>query len=100
VPVTIDVQPPLLSSGAQRQQLAAQRVAQIASSLAAAGQGAAAAAGDPGLVGTLGSVSNDGAGSLRGLSATVGGLATNLEAASQAYLTADTSSMGSRGTGG
>ena len=100
MPVTIDVQPPLLSNGGARQQLAAERVAQIASSLSVAGQGAAAAAGEPGLVGALGSVSGEGASSLQGLSVTVGGLAANLETASQAYATADTSSMAGRGTGG
>jgi hypothetical protein len=97
VPVRIDVSPPLLSSGATRQQLAAERVAHIATSLGSAGQGAVAAAGDPGLVGTLGSASGDGAGALRGLSATVAGLSTNLTAAAEAYANADTSSMGGGG---
>lgn len=100
VPVTIDVQPPLLAGGALRQQLAAESVAHIASSLMVAGQGAASAAGDAGLVGALNAVADEGAGVLGGLKATIGGLATNLEAAGQAYTTADASSMGRRETGG
>jgi precorrin-2 methylase len=94
VPVRIDVSPPLLSSGAARQQLAAERVANIATSLGSAGEGAVAAAGDPGVVGTLGTASGEGAGALRGLSATVAGLSANLEAAAGAYVNADTSSIG------
>jgi precorrin-2 methylase len=97
VPVRIEASPPLLSGGAARQRLASERVANIATSVGSAGDGAVAAAGDPGLTGTLGAVSGDGTSALRGLSATVAGLSANLEAAAAAYQRADTSSMGGGG---
>lgn len=90
---TLEVQPPLLSMAALRQQLAAQRLSTIAAELESAGYGASEAAGEPGLASAISSCSSDGAATVRALNVTVGGLATNLEAASGLYTATDQSAI-------
>jgi Tfp pilus assembly protein PilV len=89
---TLDVQPPLLSMAAVRQQLAAQRLTAIAAELESAGSAASAAAGEPGLASAISTCCSDGAATVHAMNITVGGLATNLEGASGLYTT-DQSAM-------
>lgn len=91
--IRLEVSPPLLSEGALRQQLAAQELARIAAELESAGQGAAAAAGAPGLAGAMSSCAIDGAADVRAMNVTLGGLAANLEAAAGLYALTDSSAM-------
>ncbi len=82
---TLDVQPPLLSMAAVRQQLAAQRLSAIAVELESAGE--------PGLASAISTCCSDGAATVHAMNITVGGLATNLEGASGLYTTTDQTAM-------
>lgn len=90
---TLEVEPPLLSMGAVRQQAAAQRLGTIAAELASAGDAASSAAGEPALAAAIAGCCGDGATAVGALQATVGGLAANLEGAAGLYTTTDHSAM-------
>jgi len=90
---TLDVQPPLLSMAAMRQQLAAQRLSAIAAEIESVGIAASGAAGEPGLSSAITGCASDGAATVRAMNVTVGGLATNLEGAAGLYTSTDLSAM-------
>jgi uncharacterized protein YukE len=89
----IEVQPGELTAAGGRQRATAGRLLEAASQLQVVAAGASSAAGEPGAAGAIDAWATAWVGAFGALAHSVGGIASNLDAAAQAYVVTDATAM-------